>query len=274
MSGKKSKNKFKISKAVYVGVGLIVLGIIGFAVFTVLSDKTSSEMAGYKAVTSEAMLREQLQSKPAVCKLTDMVLTGDTCNDESGILSGDYIAIRYIKNVYDYDEVYSEDTNDYDYIYKWKDAACEWENQKADKLVLFGDIKVEKCDYEVSMYGLSELDSKVNKDYAELISNDYYYPDGVSETLGNVRYSFNALPVNSKVAFMATVGNGKVVPVGYKDNAPIFYANGTEEDLSYEMGGEGQGALGAFILFVAIPGGIILIIVGIVRSIKKSLGKD
>lgn len=278
MSGKKVQRKVKISKALFVGLGLIALSILGFGLFWILSDKTDAEMSGYTAITNEEELRNQLDNDPAICKLINMTVTGDIIADSSGMLKDDYIVLRYRKEEYIEREVRSKDSdgNDDSYtVYEWEDIDCEWKDNTADKIVLFDDIVIEPGEYYYNMFFLGDLSEKVKDEFAnkDFVYMDYY-PNGDGYTVGNIRYSFAGIPVNSNVAFMAKVGDGKIVPVGYKDDVPIIYLNGREEDLSNEMSGEGQGILAALIILVTVPLGIVLIIVGIVRSIKKFLGKD
>lgn len=273
MSTEKEKKNLKVSRTLFWGLGLLVVSIVGFLAFCVLLEKTQKKLDDYELISNEEALKEALDGKPTMYKLTNMLVTGENCEDALGIINKDYAYISYRKQ--EYKEVVDDsDTDDITYHNEWDDTYCEYNFVTPEKLVLFGNIEIEPCTYTMSVDDINELKHKVKDEYVEKIEEiseyeAYYYPNGKGNNIGNVRYLLKGLPVNTEVAFMATVGDGKIELAGYKENVPELIQNGTEDDLLYEMMDESSGLLAAIISFITTPGAIIMIIVGIVRTIKK-----
>ena len=217
----------------------IVIAILLIFPASYLSEKASSQAEkDIKHITElpvisgkDEMYKAQHTDKEYI--LEGIKLYGTPIHDTTGCFGGDYY----------YLDIYAEICNQNIGRDGLKGGYCWWNDDKLSKTIISEDLKVSCCDTKYFIDNVNTTRLYLDrKDFAKnkYANINYYYPSGnADDSDGNIRYSYNGLPVedeysawisaeNGKIKFRASDANKIFIPGNAKDY--IKYLNDCSDD--------------------------------------------
>ena len=250
---------------------LILVSVVLMAVSMYVSDTTAAQLSKLTTLTDQAMLQAAMEQSPQQYIVMNAPLTGDACQDPLGILADEYVYLNCWSHAYTYRSRQS-DPEIYDTSWDPKESKVS----ASKYLYIYGDIPLEHASYDPYCDYVNLSAGTVKAEYAEHIAVDssisYYYPGTKENIRYNVRYAYKGIKQGHKVAFLAMVGDGKVILSSLKGEAP-YPITGYNDMNSVEFSQDERAGAFSLVGLVLLGLGLFLAICGVIDMIGTSRRK-
>lgn len=226
----------------------------------------------YPTLSTAEALKQAMVGKEQRYLIDNLPLEGTPVKTRFDILQGDYV---YLNFVYEHLVVKSRTDShglSYDYL-EWERVSEGDENAVAEDLTLAGLAPLDgaSCQFESEYFvGLDETTCVPSA--VPLLAEGCYYPKGVSNEGGAIRYHLSAVPAEGKAIFLADVGGGKLTVVPADGERNVIVVDGDLDDYRYYVTEGTTGPMTLLMLFVLLPGCAVclfLFLRSVVRAVRK-----
>lgn len=255
-------------KYILVSLGITLAGaaLAGSGIYS--AKKEVNRFMALPQITSQEELEAALAGEKQIYCMTNMVVSGAAAEDPLGILKDDYMYIYYAKEIC---EAKANKSGEMEYTWNYS-SSDEIQPAIGAEMKLFDTYPVTTLEYNVIMDDYVITPDQVKDEYKELVDGAYY-PEGVAEEAGNLRYTTTTLPMGQEVAMYATVGDGEII-MEYNEDMECYVINdGTMDSLvSYYSAGKGMMRI-LLGLMAIVPLGFLLLITMVVYAITSAITK-
>ena len=210
----------------WAGVLIILILLIVLTVKNAGYEKQCiAEMNNITVLSSESEFRTALNGEPQTCIVENATLTGYPVKDLYDIFNDEMIYICGDR------QLCKRDNNSR----RWRNAPDNYDDLVSTKNWVYSDVEIPLTSFRISGYP-NDLKKYCKSSVTSKIEGTFYYPKGdLSKRVGNVRHNIECIPQNSKVTFIAVVGNDSVSLKGLsvKNNAKLVIG-GSADSLKKE----------------------------------------